>query len=188
MSGFKFESEFNIVSEAIKRFYDEYEEIQNQTRAYALKSNARFTFITYSQLISKCMRRAKKLKPEKRKECLAYLKYIRKTDASMDSHYCGIDSIALSVSRLFGDVASCCSVVNDIYWRSGVSNSRSRRWVRRHWDKVVSDVKSGLETLELYKREYSIFAEEIRALQQLIEDRKAELKEEMARCYGLSKL
>lgn len=188
MSGFKFESEFNIVSEAVKRFYDEYEEIQYQTEVHVLLANVRFTFITYSQLISKCMRRAKKLKPDKRKECLAYLKYIRKTDARMELHYNGVESVAISTSHLLGDVETCCSAVNDMWWWFKVSNSRNRRWVRRHWDEAVSDVKWGLETLELYKREYSTFAEEMRALQQLAEDRKAELKEEMVRHYGLSKL
>lgn len=188
MSCFKFESEFKIVSEAVGRFYDEYDEIQNQPGVHILIHKARFVFVTYYQLIDKCMRRAKRLKPEKKEECLAYLKYIRKTDADMNLHYTGIKTVALDVSHLLWDIASCSAEISDIQLRSGVSNSKNRRWVRRHWDKVVSDIKSGLEAIERYKKEYFNFEEEIRALKQVAEDRKAELKEDMDRLYGLSKL
>ena len=188
MSGFKFESEFKIVSEAAMRFYNEYCEIDEE-EIYELYNKTLFAFITYSQLISKCMRRAKKLEPEKRKECLAYLKFLRKTDAKMNLHYIGVDNIFRDLEDLFRDVKNISEAVDERdEWLGGASNSRNRRWVRRHWDDVVFLLGLALEKVEQYKGESSIFNEEMRTLKQVAEDRKAELKEAMDRHYGLSKL
>ena len=99
MSGFKFESEFKIVSEALRRFDDEYRENKQKKKACEIADDVDRSFFTYSQSVEKYIIRAEEANLEKKEECLAYLNYTLDFEIDTLASSC-YEDIFLALNRM----------------------------------------------------------------------------------------